>query len=132
MRRGLALTGLTAAFCLAFAPVAQAAGTQTRTCPLPGGGDPDVVSLSGGGQNWTVTADESPGEASHAVAVAVVVTSNGQQTGATAAGGMSPASAHLTLAPGHHYTVNWVATFDFGIHPCASVLPGQSAFEIDT
>jgi hypothetical protein len=84
-----------------------------------------------------VTADESPGEASHAVALAVVVTSTDggmshtQETGGAAAG-LSPVAVHLTLTPGHHYTVNWVATFDFGIHPCASVLPGQSAFEIDT
>jgi hypothetical protein len=85
MRRAFALAGLTVAFTVAYAPVAHAATTQTRTCPLPVvGGDPDSVQLSGptvaGGRTWTVTADESPGEASHVVALAAIVSSDDGRT----------------------------------------------------
>jgi hypothetical protein len=138
MRRAFALAGLTAAFCFAFAPVAQAAGTQTRTCPLPVvGGDPDVVALSGPTgtpATWTVTADESPGEASHLVSLTLVATPDGGigQSQVVTGAGFSPVALNLSLAPGHHYTVQWVATFDFGVHPCSSLLPGQSAFGVDT
>jgi len=139
MRRALAFEGFIAAFSLALAPAAGAATatTQTRVCPIPiVGGDPDVVTLSGPvGNTWTVTADESPGEPSHLVTITVLIsTSDGSgpllrtQTGLA----MSPTSIGIDLAPGHHYTVQWLATFDFGVHPCTSLLPGQPAFQIDT
>jgi len=69
------------------------------------------------------------------VAIAVRVTSSdgsGPILRQSAAVGMSPVSVTLDLAPGHHYTLDWLATFDYGVHPCASILPGQSAFQIDT
>ena len=138
MKRALAFAGFTAAFCLALAPIAGAATqTQTRTCPLPVvGGDPDTVTLAGPvGTTWTVTADESPGEPSHIVSITVQVSaSDGSgpalrvQTGL----GMSPVALHVNLAPGHHYTMQWLATFDYGVHPCTSLLPSQAPFTIDT
>jgi hypothetical protein len=138
MKRVLALVGLTAAVSLACAPVAaHAAESQSRTCPLPVvGGDPDVVRLDGpattASHTWTVTADESPGEASHVVALTIIVTSNAGTHEVTAGTGFSPVHLAVDLAPGRHYTIQWVAAFDFGIHPCTSLLPGQNAFEIDT
>jgi hypothetical protein len=137
MRRAFALAGLTVAFTVAYAPVAHAATTQTRTCPLPVvGGDPDSVQLSGptvaGGRTWTVTADESPGEASHVVALAAIVSSDDGGTQAVTGAGFSPVAIDMDLAPGHHYTIQWVAAFDFGVHPCTSLLPGQNAFSVDT
>jgi hypothetical protein len=45
---------------------------------------------------------------------------------------MSPTPTSFDLAPGHHYTVQWLATFDFGPHLCTSLLPGEAAFQIDT
>jgi len=140
MRRALAFAGFIAAFCLALAPAAGAATTttQTRVCPIPIiGGDPDTVTVTPPttGTVWTVTADESPGEPSHLVTITVLISaSDGSgpllrtQTGL----GMSPTSIGIDLAPGHHYTVQWLATFDFGVHPCTSLLPGQPAFQIDT
>jgi hypothetical protein len=135
MRRAFALAGLAAAFTLAFAPVAHAAETQSRTCPLPiVGGDPDSVSLSGPvGQTWTITADESPGEASHGVALAAIVSSDGGGgTQVITGAGLSPVALNVDLAPGHHYTIQWLAAFDFGVHPCTSLLPGQTAFDVTT
>jgi hypothetical protein len=137
MRRAFALAGLTAAFTLAWAPVAHAATPQSRTCPLAVvGGDPDSVQLSGptttGGRTWTITADESPGEASHVVAVATIVSSDNGTSQVVTGAGFSPVAVNLDLAPGHHYTIQWVATFDFGVHPCTSLLPGQAAFSVDT
>jgi hypothetical protein len=138
MRRGFALVGLTAAFFLGLAPVVGAgAATQTRTCPLPVvGGDPDVVALNGPvGTTWTVTADESPGEASHLVSITVKISasdSSGPLLRTVTGAGMSPVSGAFDLAPGHHYTVQWLATFDFGPHLCTSLLPGQAPFQIDT
>ena len=138
MRRGVALAGLTAAFLLVLAPAAGAGtATQSRVCPIPVvGGDPDVVSLSGPvGTTWAVTADESPGEPSHVVSITVQITTSdgsGPLLRTNTAAGMSPVAVNFDLAPGHHYTVQWLATFDFGVHPCTSLLPGQSAFEIDT
>jgi hypothetical protein len=138
MRRGFALAGLTAAFFLVVAPVVGAgAATQSRVCPLPViGGDPDTVTLSGPvGTTWTVTADESPGEPSHLVSITVLISASdgtGPLLRTNTALGMSPVSQSFDLAPGHHYTVQWLATFDFGPHLCTSLLPGEAAFQIDT
>ena len=147
MRRVLGLTCAVAAACLALAgPAADAAvTTQSRVCPFPVvGGDPDSVSLTGptatpvAGQpvTYTVTADESPGEASHVVYLRVGVSSpDGQSSTDPAPGvnaGFSPTVVTLTLDQGHHYTIDWTADFDFGIHPCSSAAPGQSPFELDT
>ena len=46
--------------------------------------------------------------------------------------GLSPTVVTLTLEQGHHYTIDWTADFDFGIHPCSSAETGQSPFELDT
>jgi hypothetical protein len=138
MRRALALATFTAVFCLAFAPTAGAATqTQTRTCPLPVvGGDPDVVTLTGPvGTTWTVTADESPGEPSHLVSITVMISASdgsGPLLRTNTGLGMSPVSVSFDLAPGHHYTVQWLATFDFGPHVCTPLLTGQAPFQIDT
>jgi hypothetical protein len=138
MRRGFALAGLTAAFFVALAPVLGAgAATQTRTCPLPVvGGDPDTVTLNGPvGTTWSVTADESPGEASHLVSITVQISASdgsGPLLRTSTGLGFSPVSVPFTLAPGHHYAVQWLATFDFGPHLCTSLLPGEAPFQIDT
>jgi hypothetical protein len=34
------------------------------------------------------------------------------------------------LQEGHTYTIQFVATFDFGAHPCSSLEPGQSSFTV--
>jgi len=134
LRRCLLVAGVIATVCLAYAPAAGAA-TDVRTCPLPVvGGDPDTVTLNGpvAPGLYTVTADESPGEASHLVTLTVVATPDGGlPLAAQVAVGFSPATAKLNLAPGQHYTVQWLATFDFGIHPCTSLL-GQAPFSVNT
>ena len=137
MKRALAFAGFIAAFCLALAPAAGAVtATQTRVCPLPIiGGDPDTVTLTPPttGTTWTVTADESPGEPSHLVTITVIIQTPGGPLLRTQTGlGFSPTSTSFDLAPGHHYTVQWLATFDFGPHLCTSLLPGEDAFQIDT
>ena len=158
--RSLRLLTLLAGTCLlaggaaaAHAAPGSATAPQQRVCPIiPGtNNDPDTVTLTPPSKIlgadravlYSVTADESPGEAEHIVTLAVVVTSSdggtssstplaGVASSALSPGNVGPATVTLTLAPDHHYTVNWVADFDFGIHPCASVEPGESAFDVAT
>jgi hypothetical protein len=138
MRRGFVVAALATGAWLAVLPAAGAQTVpQTRTCPIPVvGGDPDVVQVTGPvGTTWTATVDESPGEASHIVSLTIQISSSdgsGPLVRTNTAAGMSPVSVPFDLAAGHHYTVQWVATFDYGIHPCSSILPGQSPFQIDT
>jgi hypothetical protein len=146
MKRRIGLVAAFSVSCLAlFGLVGRAVSTtQTRVCPIPVvGGDPDSVQLNGptttpvAGQpvTYTVTADESPGEGSHVVTLRVAVSSSdGGQATTDAPNGVasrfSPTTITLTLDPGHHYTVDWTATFDFGIHPCSSAQPDQSSFDV--
>jgi hypothetical protein len=138
MRRGIALVTLTVAFFLVMAPVIDAGAatqTQTQVCPLPVvGGDPDTVTLSGPvGMTWTMTASESPGEPSHIVSISVLIqTAGGPLVREESGIGMSPVSVSFNLAPGHHYTIQWLATFDFGPHVCTPLLTGQSPFQVDS
>lgn len=145
MRRLLGLLGLVILSVAGWAAPVGAAGSSTvETCPIAGV-DPDTVTLTGPavtpapGQPvaYTVTADESPGEGSHVVTMALRVSSSdgGQSSPTPSSGansGFSPTTVGLQLEAGHQYTVDWVATFDFGIHPCSSVQPGESAFSITT
>jgi len=136
LRRSLLVAGVIATVCLAFAPVAGAATAQTRTCPLPVvGGDPDTVTLTGpvAPDVYNVTSDESPGEASHLNTLTVVATPAGGLPLAAEVGvGNSPNTVQLNLQPGQHYTIQWLAGFDFGVHLCTSLLPGQAPFQVDT
>lgn len=143
MKRRLQLLGLVGAASLALMGTGAHASSDTRTCPFPVvGGDPDFVQLAGPATipsdgspiSYTVTADESPGEGSHVVTLAINVSSDdgGTVTTSGANTGNSPTVVDLTLAQGHHYTIDWAATFDFGIHPCSSAEPGQSAFDVTT
>ena len=144
MKRCLGGLAALAIGAVALAGPANAANAQ-RVCPIPVvGGDPDTVTLApsstpaGPGRvAYTVTADESPGEASHVVALIVRVSSrdHGRSSTVEPLGkkvGFSPTVVHLVLQTRHHYRVAWVASFDFGIHPCASAAPGESAFQIAT
>lgn len=115
------------------------AGTQIRYCPLPViGGDPDRVSVSGpiagpanGKVAYEVKVDESVGEGSHVVAGAFIASSSdGGSMSVAEAAGQAPAVGTLTLDAGHAYTVQWVTTFDYGIHPCSSAEPDQTPFSI--
>jgi hypothetical protein len=124
---------------------ARATTTDQRVCPIPAlGVDPDTVTIvpsstpaGAGVVAYTVTASESPGEASHNVALLVKTSSSDGGSSSTAEPlgkkiEKSPTTVHLVLLAGHHYSVDWVAGFDNGLHVCTSAAPGESAFEITT
>ena len=107
---------------------------NTATCDV-NGIDPDTVTLSGPtGGVVTVTASETAAEGANVDTLHVIVTSSAGSPLLTEASSVGTHSTSVTfhLAPGHTYTLDWVATFDYGIHPCAWFLPGQAAFTVST
>ncbi|MCA1831067.1 MAG: hypothetical protein LC663_06100, partial [Actinobacteria bacterium] len=116
---------LLALACLAIAPGAARASNviAQRNCPIPAtNADPDRVELATAGTgSYELIVDESPGEASHAVVGNFVLNKgDGSMPVTLQTAGLAPASIDFTLEPGHTYTIDWQAAFDFGIHPCVS------------
>jgi hypothetical protein len=150
--RTLTLTFATVALSLPLAGSAGTAGAATapasnptQTCPIIGSVDPDFVTLIGpatipaDGMVHSVTLLASEAEVDPNLVSLTAITTTGTKSSpltspiilATSAGlHQTTVSVPLAGVAGRTYTINWVATFDFGPHVCASVLPGHQAFTV--
>jgi hypothetical protein len=73
------------------------------------------------------------GAAANPVTITVIATpSDGSSPVVSRGSGNHDTTTSLTLggASGTTWTLNWVTTFDFGVHPCASAEPGYSPFTV--
>ena len=136
MKRRMAVAAGLALCSFLLSGIAGHANTvgNTATCDV-NGIDPDTVTLSApAGGPVVVTASETASEGAVVASLHVIVTSNGGSPVLTEASSVGTHSTSVTfhVASGHTYTLDWVATFDYGIHPCAWFLPGQAAFTVST
>ena len=157
-RRVATALGLAAGLALAPAGAALssvAATADTQTCPVPVLGlDPDSVTLSGLSTTMPATADvtaaETPGEMGPGAPTVrlFVYRQNGSNMimdllnglrGPSTSGGASlsgpatgkgAATETITFSAPGTYTFGFIALFDNGIHPCASLLPTNHALTI--
>jgi hypothetical protein len=121
-----------------------AAPNGTNFCPFTfmntaSGPDPDFVTLAGpsaipasGTTPVGVTASESEAAANTVTLQLMVKLSMGGSPMSASSTGKHNTTTTVKLAgqPGVTYTINWFATFDNGIHPCSSALPGYQPFTI--
>jgi hypothetical protein len=139
---------------VAFAAPAHADGpavptnSSTNFCPFTfmngPGPDADYVTYLGpktipAGATTTVSVGISEEEsAPNGVRVVIVATAtdNGMPTLMVPVTANAAGTHHVTVdvplpaVAGRVWTLNWVATFDSGVHPCASVVPGYHAFVV--
>ena len=133
----LGMTGVLAA--------SGAAANGTNYCPFTfnnsqAGPDPDFVSLLGpavipAGATTPVGVYASESEAAaNTVALQVMVQSSKGASTSAASSGKHNTTTTVKLAgqAGVTYTLSWFVTFDGGVHPCASALPGYHAFTVTT
>jgi hypothetical protein len=117
---------------------ASVAANPTQTCPIIAGIDPDFVVFSGpatipgDGLVHTVSVSASESEAARNLMSLTTVTTSGTTIKVISGVALHNTSVHIPLAgtPGRTYTINWIATFDFGPHVCTSLLPGHQAFTV--
>jgi hypothetical protein len=116
----------------------------TNFCPFTfmnteSGPDPDFVTLAGppaipasGTTPVGVTASESESAPNTVTLQLMVKSSNGGSPMSASSTGKHNTTTTVKLAgqPGVTYTINWFVTFDNGIHPCSSGLPGYHPFTI--
>jgi hypothetical protein len=146
MRRWLVVLVMAATWTAAGAMAVRAAGpapNATNYCPFTfmnstSGPDPDFVSLAGpavipvaGTTPVGVYASESEG-AANTVSLQLMAKSSAGGSASASSTGKHNTTATVKLAGGHGvtWTINWFVTFDDGIHPCDSQLPGYHPFTI--
>ena len=145
MRRAVVSIVLAAAIAGALAGPAGAAvatNSSTNYCPFtlmndPAGPDADYVTFLGpasiaSGDSVSVGASEEESAANPVTIIVVATPSDGSSPVVSQGSGTHDATTSLALTgvSGTSWTLNWVATFDFGVHPCASAMPGYQAFTV--
>jgi hypothetical protein len=130
---------------LALAGPARAAVVQNSTteyCPFTfmnnaAGPDADYVTFLGpatvsSGQSVSVGVSEQEAAANPVTITVIATPSDGSSPVVSRGSGNHDTTTSLTLggASGTTWTLNWVTTFDFGVHPCASAEPGYSPFTV--
>jgi hypothetical protein len=120
------------------------AGSTAEYCPFTFGNqngsiDPDWVAFLGPstitqGPTTTVSVEASEQEvAANLVTLDVIVTTSNNGTPLNfESQGLEQTAVSIPLAgtAGVTYSLQWVVTFDFGVHPCSSALPAYAPFTV--
>jgi len=117
---------------------ASVRANATQTCPIINGIDPDFVvfngpaTIPGDGLVRQVSVFATESEAAKNLMSLTTVMKVGSSFSVASGVGLHDTTVHLLLTgtPGRTYTINWIATFDFGPHVCTSLLPGHQAFTV--